>query len=67
MGFRETPNWTQNKICYLCHSRYFEDSGDGKKIYNQIVLFLYNFLQTRIRVWGITQFSWMHVVSISLD
>lgn len=48
MGFRETPNWMQNKICYVCHSRYFEDLGDGKKIFNQIVLFWYNFLQTRM-------------------
>lgn len=31
----------QNKVCCLCHSRYFEDLGDGKEIFNQIVLFWY--------------------------
>ena len=67
MGFRENPNWMQNKICYLCHSRYFEDLGDRKKIFNQIALFWYNFLQTHIRAWDITQFSWMYAVSISSD
>lgn len=49
----------KTKYAVFGYSRYFEDLGDGKKIFNQIVLFWYNFLQTHIRVWGITQFSWM--------